>query len=162
MSQTNTSASALLLCQREVKSAIHDTFGMFLGEAPTEIPTQKSEQSEEAILGMLSFSGEWDWSLTIGFSRSSAASFATLFAGFEIEFDSADMGDAIGEVANVLAGDIRAKLEAKGDECSFGLPSIIRGTTTQSSSPQGVDSTTLTYLFEDQPFWVELLIETDD
>jgi len=72
------------------------------------------------------------------------------------------MGDAIGEVANVLAGDIRAKLEAKGDECSFGLPSIIRGTTTQSSSPQGVDSTTLTYLFEDQPFWVELLIETDD
>ena len=78
------------------------------------------------------------------------------FAGFDIPFDSADMGDAIGELVNVLAGDIVARLHTVGKKAQMSLPTIMRGQNIEmflsASSPEimrGFDS-------KEGSFWYKL------
>ncbi len=61
-----------------------------------------------------------------GLSERAAVSLAKRFAGFEIPFESEDMGDAIGELTNMLAGQIKLNLDQKGVSAEISLPSVIR------------------------------------
>ena len=45
----------------------------------------------------------------LGLPRQTASNLVLAFAGCEIDFDSPDMGDAVGELANILAGDFVAR-----------------------------------------------------
>ena len=49
------------------------------------------------------------------------------FAGFEIPFDSPDMGDAVGELANIFAGEVKGQLDSRGVRCDISLPTVLRG-----------------------------------
>jgi chemotaxis protein CheX len=79
-----------------------------------------------AVIGVISVVGGVDWSIFLGLPRDTAVALAAKFAGFEIPFDSEDMGDAVGELANILAGDVKRKLDSKGIKANISLPSVIR------------------------------------
>ena len=48
------------------------------------------------------------------------------FAGFEIPFDSADMGDAVGEFSNILAGRAKMRLTEQDIQVKLSLPNVLR------------------------------------
>lgn len=80
-----------------------------------------------AMLVVISLMGEVNWSVFLGIPRETAIQMAAKFAGFEIPFDSSDMGDAIGELGNIFGGDVKAKLDAKGVKADISLPAVTRG-----------------------------------
>ncbi len=79
-----------------------------------------------AAIAVISVMGDVEWSLYLGFPRETTMALCTAFAGFEIPFESEDMGDAIGEVANVLAGGIKNILDKRGVNVEISLPSVMR------------------------------------
>lgn len=79
------------------------------------------------IIAIISLVGDVEWSLLIGLPREPAVTAATSFAGFDIDFDSEDMSDAVGELANILAGTVKAKLDQRGLKAEISLPSVMRG-----------------------------------
>ena len=78
------------------------------------------------IIGIISLVGDIEWSVFFGMPRDTAVATACKFAGFEIPFESDDMGDAIGELTNMLAGQVKLNLDQKGVSADISLPSVIR------------------------------------
>lgn len=80
-----------------------------------------------AIMGVMSFFGDPVWSFALILPEPVAVAAALGFAGFDIPFDSPDMGDMVGEMANVMAGDIVARLERARVKAQMSLPTVTRG-----------------------------------
>jgi chemotaxis protein CheX len=87
---------------------------------------QDIHASGESIVGVISLVGDVEWSLFFGLPSDTAVAACYQFAGFDIPFESADMGDAIGELTNMLAGQIKMNLDQKGLAADISLPSVIR------------------------------------
>lgn len=81
---------------------------------------------EAGIIGIMPLKGQVTWSVYLALPRETATIMTAKFAGFEIPFESDDMGDAVGELTNIFAGTVKFKLDAKGIKCDISLPSILR------------------------------------
>lgn len=108
------------------KNSIVETFGKMIGETTIEVPEQESAEVE-GVVGLISFVGDITWSLAMMFPQEAALNLAYKFAGFEIEYESPDMGDVVGEIVNVLAGVICGELEKEGLHAQMSLPTVTRG-----------------------------------
>jgi chemotaxis protein CheX len=87
---------------------------------------QDIHASGESIVGVITLVGDVEWSLLFGMPSDTAVAACYQFAGFDIPFESTDMGDAIGELTNMLAGQIKINLDQKGLAADISLPSVIR------------------------------------
>lgn len=140
-----------------VRDSVVETMAMFLGDSPEYQGADRDRSPLDAVVGILPFVGDPDFSLHLGIPRDTAVSLALHFAGFEIEFDSADMGDVVGELANVLAGDIRARLDEIGRAVHLGLPSVVRGHEVEVIRSDQQASATLAFKCSDGEFWLDLV-----
>jgi len=91
----------------------------------------ESFAEDGVIMAVISLVGDVGWSLLLCLPRPTATGLAAKFAGFEIPFDSTDMGDAVGELTNILAGEVKARLDRLGVRADISLPSVMRGENTQ-------------------------------
>ncbi len=82
---------------------------------------------EDAVAAVISLVGDLEWSLWLEFPRQTAMGVARAFAGIEVPFESDEMGDATGELLNMIAGDVKTKLSRHGLMTTLSLPSVIRG-----------------------------------
>jgi len=85
-----------------------------------------SLETDGVIIAVISLVGDVDWAVFLGLPCDTAVSIAGRFAGFEIPFDSEDMGDAIGELTNILVGQIKAILDSRGVKADISLPTVMR------------------------------------
>ncbi len=77
------------------------------------------------VSGIIGLSGDVQGSVVLSFPGDAACKIASRFAGMEMTKDSEDFADAIGELANMVAGN--AKKDFAGYEVSISLPSVIIG-----------------------------------
>lgn len=91
----------------------------------TEVRVPSPLQSD--IVALISLVGDLEWTLMLALPKATAESLAARFAGFAIPFDSPDMGDAIGELTNILGGEVKARLDQAGVRADISLPSVMRG-----------------------------------
>ena len=75
-----------------------------------------------AVIGL---SGELVGCVVLGFPMQTATQLASRFAGIEIDESHPDLTDALGELANMVAGHAKAALD--GFEVSISLPNVIVG-----------------------------------
>lgn len=89
-------------------------------------PTEPDEDVRhgDVAFGTIAILGGLQWSVVLGFQKDTAAAIASRFAGFEIPADSADMGDAISELTNITAGQIKRLLVAQGLDVEISLPIV--------------------------------------
>jgi chemotaxis protein CheX len=71
------------------------------------------------------------------------------------EVDS-DSWDALGEIANMIAGNFKGKLSGVGNHCMLSVPTIIVGTDYESRSVTGGNLIEVIFDFEQKPLWVTL------
>jgi two-component system chemotaxis response regulator CheY len=79
----------------------------------------------DIVFANITIMGGVQWSLVIGFDGSTASQIASKFAGFEIPFDSPDLGDAVGELANLTAGEVKRMLTTRGLDVEISLPTVV-------------------------------------
>ena len=120
-----------------VSSVFHKTFGCL----PTFVDDKDEKQKlGEGIVGIISFVGDVSWIMMLGFPKDTGMGLITKFTGFELDYDSPDMGDVVGELANVLSGDIVARLTDENVKVQMSLPTIIRGHDVEPLLPRGAPS----------------------
>jgi len=109
--------------------AVEDIGASVLGEVPSHDGIKADERTLlcEGVLGIISLVGDVEWSLVLGLPSDTAPAMTERFAGFAIPFDSDDMGDAVGELTNLLAGEVKVKLDAIGLKSEISLPQVFRG-----------------------------------
>lgn len=121
------------------------------------------EQSEDAkdessgIMSTISFLGDPSWTFSLVLPDHAASAVARAFAGYEIPIDSLDMGDVIGEVVNVIAGGICARLDAKGIKAQMSLPTVVRGENVAVLIPSGASTQRMGFTGPNGPCWLQLV-----
>lgn len=124
---TDTSVTESLPHSDAVPEAVHEILMMACGTVAEQCEEFGEEVMEDGvIIAVVSIMGGVDWSIYLGLPRDTAMQLAMAFCGFEIPFDSEDMGDAIGEVANILAGNVKQILDKRGVDVEISLPSVMR------------------------------------
>ena len=109
-----------------IAQATIDIFSATCGLTLEPVSDDTDLADDEVIIAVISLVGDVEWSLFVCLPRDTASALAAKFAGFEIPFESEDMGDAIGELTNILAGDVKLKLDAKAIKAELSLPSVMR------------------------------------
>lgn len=76
------------------------------------------------VSSIIGFSGDVVGSVVVSFQMDAAAKLVAAFAGMEIPPESPDFADAIGELANMIAGNAKKDL---GNAASISVPNVIIG-----------------------------------
>lgn len=138
-----------------VKAAVESTLGSILGTPPSYSGDSSLDLSCDGVIGIISFIGEMPWTFTVVLPHHTAPVLIGKFVGFEIPFDSPDMGDAVGELANVIAGEIVARLDSKRIKAQMSLPMVARGVV-ELLVPGGLPSARMGFTSTEGPLWFNL------
>ena len=143
---------------RCVADAVSSAMTWVAGEEPRlcgEAPVEHALRCE-GVVGCISLVGDVDWSLVLSIPRDTASALAGNFAGFEIPFDSPDMGDAVGEMANLVAGEVKVQLDGIGLAAEISLPQVFRGDIIEVLQLPHLPSKLLTFECSCGPLWVAI------
>lgn len=77
------------------------------------------------VSGIISLSGDVVGTVVLSFQMNAAASIVGRFIGMEVDVESEDFGDAIGELVNMVSGGAKAKFEGKN--VSISCPHVVVG-----------------------------------
>ncbi len=106
--------------------SIKQLFETMLG---TDVILSKPRLSQEDVRAdasaVIGFSGDATGSVVLCFPMATAVRATSTFAGVEMTSEHEDFADALGELANMIAGQAKAKLA--GLNISISLPSVIIG-----------------------------------
>jgi chemotaxis protein CheX len=107
-------------------NAVRDVFQKMVGVPATiQKPFLKSPPTpSHSICGIIGFSGNITGSVVLSFSDSAAQKLVESFAGVKLDIGTADFADAIGELANMVAGAAKRNL---GGLASISVPSVVIG-----------------------------------
>jgi len=109
---------------------------------------------------MVGIAGQLCGLLTLRCSAHSAALMASKMLGAEIKESDQQMWDAVGEIANMIAGNFKNKLTGMGDRCLLSVPTVITGTDYSFRSMADTGPLEVTALFESVPITVSVEIHS--
>ncbi len=142
-----------------VKQSVIDIFTSMCGFQPEFQRSSEREYAFDGFIGAIAFFGDLEWLLFLGLPYDSSRGMATRFAGFEIDLQSDDMDDVVGEMANIIAGDIVARMEAIGWHIRISTPSVARGSNMHVAVPEGTPPVQLHFDSPDGEFWVKYSVK---
>lgn len=139
-----------------VHLALAKTFAAICGEEPVAQAESPAAGSCACVAGIISFVGDVSWSLSWMLAEDTAPAVVHKFVGLEIPFHDADMGDAVGELVNVLAGKVVAQLDQRCIKVRMSLPTVARGNRLELMSERGVAVLQREYTSTQGRFWLRL------
>lgn len=121
------------------------------GQCSTETPPLV-----DSISGVVGLAGKYKGVLAIHLPNSVAMAITSSFLGMDVEEINEDVEDAVGELANMLAGDIKTVLSDKGRDIDLSIPTIISGHEYTFQSTKEVDSFIIPFSGSCGKFRIEL------
>ena len=143
---------------------IESTLEIFTGMVMMEIsvigePMLKLGPLKESITGMIGLAGTHKGVLAVHFPKLLALDVTSRFLGMEVEEINLDVQDAIGEIANMLGGNLKTILSGQGKDIQLSLPSTIYGDEYTFTSQDDVDQVLLSFQAPLGVFYVEVELE---
>lgn len=142
-------------CMRE---SACETLAALSGGDTSAVSTRAEDTPCDGVYGIISFVGDPCWSFMLGLPRQTAALLVQSFLGCELEHESADMADAIGEIANIIAGDLVARLESHGIPAAMSLPTVARGHDVELMLPHDTTSERLDFTSPAGALWARVVM----
>lgn len=87
--------------------------------------TRHDARASADVSGIIGFSGDAVGVVALSFPKDVACKVVSRFSGTEIDENHPDFADAVGELANMIAGS--AKCDFEGMDVSISLPSVVIG-----------------------------------
>jgi chemotaxis protein CheX len=147
-----------------VPKIVDATVEIFTGMVMMEIsqdqePTKELGPLKNSITGMVGLAGTHKGMLAVHFPNALALAITTSFLGMEVEEMNEDVQDAIGEIANMLGGNVKTILSDKGKDIQLSLPSTISGEEYRLMPQDEVDMVVIPFTAPAGTFHVELELE---
>jgi len=109
---------------------------------------------------MVGLAGQLCGLLTLRCSAHSAALMASKMLGADVKESDQQMWDAIGEIANMIAGNFKNKLTGMGDRCMLSVPTVITGSDYSFRSMADTGPLEVALLFEGAPISVAVEVHS--
>lgn len=138
-----------------MESATHEVFDLMVGSSLARRPLNGRPPLAEFTV-TIGLSGELRGLVALHCSADSACTLASKMLQAEThEFNEQSL-DAIGEICNMVAGNLKAKLPGIGDHCSISTPTIISGASYKVHAVPESHHHAICMEFEGAPIWVTL------
>lgn len=152
------------ITQKLIESTIEIFTGMVMMDL--EVSEETKTQSgilQDSITGMVGLAGTHKGLLLIHVPNPIAMAITGNFLGLEVDEINEDVQDAIGEIANMLGGNLKAILSDNGKDIELSLPSTISGEeyniSSQTDTEHLVFQKVLPFKVSDGTFYVEVELE---
>lgn len=143
----------------KVRESVINTFGSILGEELAYVDKANGDGPLNGIVGNVTvFNNEHTLSLMLAIPKGTALHFSELFIGMELPFESDDMGDLIGEISNILAGDVAANVEKVGFRGQSSLPTATRGSDLTLFMPNKPPTKKMKFISDNSEFWLTMVL----
>ena len=112
-----------------VINAVNNVFDMML-DMKVEISDADSQEIVDGnkIVGAVSFAGDLMGSVSIHVSDTFARIMAAAMLGMEVEeIEGEEINDVIGELSNMIGGDLKSRFCDLGFPCQLSIPSVTSG-----------------------------------
>ena len=113
----------------------------------------------DTITGMIGLAGTHKGVLAVHVPYSVAKAITSSFLMMDVEEINNDVHDAIGEIANMLGGNVKTILSENGRDIDLSLPSTISGSEYSFSSDKEVDTIIVEFDTGNGSFLVEMDLE---
>jgi len=142
-----------------VKESVINTFASIGGSEPSYIEKNGQSGPLNGIIGNISvFNPVHTLSLMIVIPKETAVALSEIFVGMELPFESDDMGDLVGEISNILAGDVAANVETIGFRGQSSLPMATRGSDLTLFMPNKPPTKKMKFSGSFGEFWVNMVL----
>ena len=141
---------------------VQDVFTTMLGVADiTHIPTQAElpYTCRNCLTAMVGMVGRYNGLVCIKLPLPLALSFTSLMLGMKVTEIDDDVNDAMGEIANMIAGSFKQHLSKGGSDIQLSTPSVVNGSDYVVSSGSNLENITLKFASDEEWFMVSLSIE---
>jgi len=141
---------------------VQDVFTTMVGvEDVLHLPLLVDPQSHfnDCITAMVGFAGLFSGLVSLHVPYKLALSFTSSMIGMEVTEMNDDVSDALGEIANMVAGSFKHHLSKDGHEVRLSTPSVITGKDYVISSGALADTLTLLFDANDEWFMISIVVE---
>lgn len=142
-----------------VRDSVLNTFESICGERPSFDKDGQPSGPLNGIIGNIAvFNPDLTFSLMLVIPKETAIKISEAFIGMELPIDSEDMGDLIGEIANILAGDVAANMETVGFRGQSSLPTATRGSDLSLFMPNKPPTEKMKFQSACGEFWLNMAL----
>lgn len=143
---------------------IESTIEIFTGMVMMDVSVagaamQKIGPLKQSITGMVGLAGTHKGVLAVHFPKQIALDVTSSFLGMDVGEINEDVQDAIGEIANMLGGNLKTILSDRGRDIQLSLPSTIFGDEYAFSSQADAEQIILPFQAPSGIFFVEVELE---
>jgi chemotaxis protein CheX len=148
-----------------IKSFIKDVQDVFINMVGVEdlmhlpIQVDVTTHFKECLTAMVGLAGTYNGLVSVHLPWPLAISFTSLMLGMEVTEIDDDVNDAMGEIANMLAGSFKQHLSLGGSDIQLSTPSVVNGADYVVSSGNNLENITLKFATDTEWFKVALSIE---
>lgn len=141
--------------------AAREVFELMLS-SKLSIPDSSAASGPEKldITSMVGLAGRLCGVLSINCDNKSAAIMTSKMLGVDPENAGPQLSDAMGEIANMVAGNFKNKVAGLGDGCMLSTPTVITGEDYQMHSLADTPGLELRLLFENRPVTITLQVHS--
>lgn len=142
-----------------VQESAVNTFASICGDEPSLVSSDEESGPMNGIIGNIAvFNPDHTLSLMLALPKETAVAISEVFIGMELPFESDDMGDLIGEISNILAGDVAANIEKVGFRGQSSLPTATRGSDLTLFMPSKPPTKKMKFSGSKGEFWLNMAL----
>ncbi len=145
-----------------VISDVQEVFGTMVGIhdlLPLPLMTDLVTHFENSVTAMVGLVGAYSGVVCLHAPRNLALDFTSGMLGVEVAELDEDVHDAMGELANMIAGAFKHHLSSNGTDIKISLPSIITGNEYFVSAGKPDDTLSLGFATSQKCFLVSAVLE---
>jgi chemotaxis protein CheX len=143
-------------------NAVNSVFDMMLS-LEVEISDADSQAVVDVnkIVGSVSFAGDVMGSISIQVGGDFAILMTAAMLGMELEeVDGEEVSDVIGELSNMIGGDLKSRLCDSGFPCQLSIPSVTSGSDFKIESRGWIKHESFTFCHQQHTAMVEVFIKS--
>ena len=124
-----------------------------------ETVAREGNSLENSISGIIGLAGLHKGVLAIHLPNVVAMAITGNFLGMEVEEVNEDVEDAVGELANMLGGNVKTILSERGRDIELSMPTTITGTHYDFQTSKNAERYVIGFVCDAGNFMVELQLE---
>lgn len=147
---------------RSLVKDVQDVFINMVGvEDLMHLPIQidVATHFKDCLTSMVGLAGTYNGLVSVHLPWPLAISFTSLMLGMEVNEIDDDVNDAMGEIANMIAGSFKQHLSKGGSDIHLSTPSVVNGSEYVVSTGKNLENITLKFASGEEWFMVSLSIE---
>ena len=138
-----------------LEAATREVFQIMLGVELSQLLAMDFPLAAD-FTAMVGLAGELCGVLSLRCGADGASRMASKMLGTDVSELDNNVGDALGEICNIVAGSFKAKIAGMAEGCMLSVPTVITGADYRLHSLASGERTELCFALEAVPFWVTL------